>query len=185
MPGPVFLHTDDDTVSLHTVEEADLPFLQRNWNDPDVRRLLRSPTPRNGKQAEKSFEEWLSDDDSVNLLVCAEPDDDAESDPTPVGMVSLFRIDEQAGVGTLACWITPDAHGEGYATLATEAMVAHAFEERRLHKVVGEAYAHNVASQRVLEKVGLQEEGVLRDEKFVDGEHVDVHRYGLLADEWP
>jgi RimJ/RimL family protein N-acetyltransferase len=36
----------------------------------------------------------------------------------------------------------------------------------------------------VLEKVGLREEGVLRDERFVDGEHVDVHRFGLLVDEW-
>jgi RimJ/RimL family protein N-acetyltransferase len=182
MPGPVFLHTDDDAVALRTVEEEDLPFLQRNWNDPDVRRLLRSPTPRNGKQTDEAFEEWLSDDDSVNLLVSDESD--GGDDPEPVGTVSLFRIDEQAGVGTLACWITPDAHGEGYATLATEAMVAHAFDERRLHKVVGEAYAHNTASRRVLEKVGLREEGVLRDEKFVDGDHVDVHRYGLLADEW-
>lgn len=181
MPGPVFLHTEAASLALRTVEEGDLPFLQRNWNDPDVRRLLRSPTPRNGKQAEKSFEEWLSGDDSVNLLVCEESGDD----PEPVGMVSLFRIDEQAGVGTLACWIAPDAHGEGYATLATRAMVRNAFAERRLHKVIGEAYAHNVASRRVLEKVGLQEEGVLRDEKFVEGEHVDVHRYGLLADEWP
>jgi RimJ/RimL family protein N-acetyltransferase len=180
MPGPVFVHTDDD-VGLRTVEEEDLPFLQRNWNDPDVRRLLRSPTPRNGKQAEESFEEWLSDDDSVNLLVS----DESGDEPDPVGMVSLFRIDEQAGVGTLACWITPDAHGEGYATVATEAMVAHAFEERRLHKVVGQAYAHNTASRRVLEKVGLREEGVLRDQKFVDGDHVDVHQYGLLESEWP
>ena len=182
MPGPVFLHTDDDSVALRTVEEEDLPFLQRNWNDPDVRRLLRSPTPRNGKQAEKSFEEWLSDDDSVNLLVSDESAD--AEDPDPVGMVSLFRIDEQSGVGTLACWITPDAHGEGYATLATRAMIRHAFTERRLHKVVGEAYAHNTASRRVLEKAGLREEGVLREEKFVDGEYVDVHRHGLLADEW-
>ena len=180
MPGPVFLYTDDDGVALRTVEAEDLPFLQRNWNDPDVRRLLRSPTPRNGKQTEESFEEWLSDDDSVNLLVC----DESGDDPEPVGMVSLFRIDEQAGVGTLACWIEPEAHGEGYATLATRTVVDHAFEERRLHKVVGAAYAHNAASRRVLQKVGLREEGVLRDQKFVDGEHVDVHRYGLLVDEW-
>jgi RimJ/RimL family protein N-acetyltransferase len=179
MPGPVFLNTDDDAVSLRTVEEEDLPFLQRNLNDPEVRGLLRSPTPRNGEQMRETFEERLSDDDGVSLLVCAASDDD----PEPVGSVALFRIDEQAGVGTLACWIDPEFHGEGYATLATEAMVEYAFDDRRLHKVVGEAYAHNEASRRVLEKVGLREEGVLRDEQFVDGEHVDVHRFGLLADE--
>lgn len=157
MPGPVFLHTDDEAVTLRTVEEANLPFLQRNSNDPAVRRLLRSPTPRNGKQMQESFEERTSSEDSVSLLVRAEGDEE----PEPVGSVALFRIDEQAGVGTLA----------------TETMVDHAFDDRRLHKVVGEAYAHNTASRRVLGKVGL------RDEKFVGGDHVDIHRFGLLADE--
>jgi RimJ/RimL family protein N-acetyltransferase len=173
MPGPVFLHTDDEAVTLRTVEEANLPFLQRNSNDPAVRRLLRSPTPRNGKQMQESFEERTSSEDSVSLLIRAEGDEE----PEPVGSVALFRIDEQAGVGTLACWVDPAFHGEGYATLATETMVDHAFDDRRLHKVVGEAYAHNTASRRVLEKVGL------RDEKFVGGDHVDIHRFGLLADE--
>ena len=157
MPGPVFLHTDDEAVTLRTVEEANLPFLQRNSNDPAVRRLLRSPTPRNGKQMQESFEERTSSEDSVSLLVRAEGDEE----PEPVGSVALFRIDEQAGV----------------ATLATETMVDHTFDDRRLHKVVGEAYAHNTASRRVLGKVGL------RDEKFVGGDHVDIHRFGLLADE--
>jgi RimJ/RimL family protein N-acetyltransferase len=57
MPGPVFLHTDDEDATLRTVEEAGLPFLRRNWNDPEVRRLLRSPTPRNDYQTEEAFEE--------------------------------------------------------------------------------------------------------------------------------
>jgi RimJ/RimL family protein N-acetyltransferase len=55
-------------------------------------------------------------------------------------------------------------------------MVRYAFEERRLHKVAASAFAPNAASRRVLEKVGLREEGVLRGENFVGGEHVDVHR---------
>jgi len=42
----------------------------------------------------------------------------------------------------------------------------------------------NEGSKRVLEKVGFEREGTLRDQVFVSGEHVDVGRYGLLADEW-
>lgn len=180
MPGPVFIRGDDE-VALRTVEEEDLEFFQRNWNDPRVRRLLRGPTPENMHATREAFEDWMSDnDDGSSLLVC----DESGEEPEPVGNASLFRIDEQSGHGYLACWIDPDVQGEGYATTATRLVVDYAFRERRLHKVIAEAFAPNAASRRVLEKVGLREEGRLRDEKFVDGEYVDVYRFGMLESEW-
>jgi RimJ/RimL family protein N-acetyltransferase len=56
---------------------------------------------------------------------------------------------------------------------------------RRLPRGGGHAtvYAQNDGSRRVLEKVGFTEEGLLRQEGFVGGEHVDVVRCGLLAEE--
>ena len=78
----------------------------------------------------------------------------------------------------------PEAWGEGYATEATELLVAYGFDQLRFNKVVAHAFAFNAASRRVLEKVGFTEEGVDREEAFIDGEYVDVHRYGLLEREW-
>jgi RimJ/RimL family protein N-acetyltransferase len=63
-------------------------------------------------------------------------------------------------------------------------MCRYAFEERRLDKVVAEAYATNPGSRRVLEKVGFREEGVHRQEAFVGGERVDLVHFGLLAEEF-
>lgn len=60
----------------------------------------------------------------------------------------------------------------------------YAFRERRLNKVHEGVYAVNPASARVLEKVGFQQEGTLRQHAFVDGEYVDVLYYGLLAEEF-
>jgi len=45
MPGPVF--ASGDRVALHTVEEEDLPFLQRWRNHPDVRTPLTDTDPHN------------------------------------------------------------------------------------------------------------------------------------------
>lgn len=44
--------------------------------------------------------------------------------------------------------------------------------------------AGNEASTRVREKLGYEHEGVAREAAYVDGEHLDVHCYGVLADEW-
>lgn len=80
--------------------------------------------------------------------------------------------------------LAPESWGNGYATDALEAVCGYAFEERRLHKVYATAFETNPASRRVLEKAGFTEEGVLRQEGFAAGRHVDLHRYGLLAAEW-
>lgn len=177
MPGAAFLH--GDTVTLRTVEREDLDFLRANRNDPAIRRSLGYFAPTNEPATEQFFEDVIGDEDCVNVLVC---DDDRE-DPR-VGLVSLFEIDERAGRGELACWIAPDAQGNGYATDATATMAGYAFEERRLHRVRARANAANEPSRAALESVGFVEEGRKREAGFVDGDHVDIVHYGLLAEEW-
>lgn len=180
MPGPVFLGGDE--VTLHPVEEEDLPFLQRHRNDPAIRTGLTTTAPQNGYEAQQAHERHTGDDSGVGLLIV--PGDDATPDADPVGMVVLFDVDESNGTGELAAWVTPDEQGNGYATAGTRLVLRHAFGERRLHKVVARALVSNAPSRATLEKLGMTEEGVQRDEKYVDGEHHDVVRYSMLRREW-
>lgn len=173
MPGPVFL--EGAGVELRTIEEEDVDFLQRTINDPRVRTTLAPVRPMNRGQ-ERAWVESLGETESVNLLVC--------DDETPVGSVDLKPPNQVWGVAEVGVMIAPEHWNEGYATAAIDLLCQYAFETRRLNKVYGTVYATNPAIRRVLEKVGFQEEGVLRKEGFVDGDHVDLHRYGLLADEW-
>jgi RimJ/RimL family protein N-acetyltransferase len=173
MPGPAFLV--GDVVELRTIELEDADFLQSVVNDPRVRRGLAADAPVTGRQ-EREWIESLGDDGGVKLLVCADGD--------PVGTISMQAPDEVWGVAELGYLLAPEAWGNGYATDAVACLCRYAFRERRLHKLYAQVYATNPASGRVLEKNGFQREGVLRREAFVEGAHVDVHRYGLLADEW-
>ena len=172
MPGPVFLR--NEAVELRTVEEEDLEFVQEQVNDPDVWGTLGMSVPKNRHDEEEWLESLTGDDDRVNLLVC----DDGE----PVGLMGL-HVNDTWGVGELGYWVAPGAWGNGYCTAAVRLMARYAFEERRLHKVVAEAYDHNTGSQRVLEKAGFTREGVHREEAFVGGEYRDLLHYGLLGDE--
>ena len=172
MPGPVFL--DGERVALRTVEEEDLDFLQRNVNDPDVWRSIGTVSPVNAEQEREWFEGI--GDDGVSLLICAEGE--------PVGMAGLSDVLETWGRAEVGYWVTPEARSEGYATEATDLLVGYAFDQRRLNKVIANAFDFNAGSRRVLEKVGFTEEGLHREEAFVDGAFVDIHRYGLLAREW-
>jgi RimJ/RimL family protein N-acetyltransferase len=173
MPGALFQTSGQ--VELRTIEPEDADFLRRVVNDPQVRRSLAAVEPVNGPQEEEWIES-IGESGDTKLLVCVDGD--------AVGSVTLREPNEVWGVAEIGYMVDPAAWNNGYATDAVEGICRLAFEERRLNKVYATVYAGNDGSRRVLEKVGFTEEGLLRQEGFVDGEHVDVCRYGLLAEEF-
>lgn len=61
------------------------------------------------------------------------------------------------------------ANGKGYMTEAVKQVVRYAFEELRLHRIVGEASPQNPGSIRVLEKAGFHKEGISRSNVKING----------------
>jgi ribosomal-protein-alanine N-acetyltransferase len=76
-----------------------------------------------------------------------------------IGMIDLpIRIPKMA-VG----YVLARAHwGNGYMPEATQAVIEWAFQKPSIYRVYATTDVENIASQRVLEKVGMQREGLLR-----------------------
>ncbi|WP_132058305.1 GNAT family N-acetyltransferase [Halorussus amylolyticus] len=174
MPGAVFLR--GDSITLRTVEDEDVEFLRDAINDPDVREGLTTAKPINAEQEREYFEERISSDEDVHLLVCA--------DGEATGSIGLYDIDHRMGHCEIGLWLAAEYHGRGYGTEASRLVTDYAFRELRMHRVMARVLAHNDASRRIWEKLGFEQEGVHRDEAYHDGEYVDVRYYGVLDDEW-
>ncbi|MDX1649072.1 MAG: GNAT family N-acetyltransferase [Myxococcota bacterium] len=101
-----------------------------------------------------------------------------------VGGVDL-RLLEEGRIGEMGYALARPLWGRGLATEAARAVVGAAFEALPdLVRVRANADARNAASLRVLEKLGMRREGVLRANRFVRGEPVDEVWLGVLRDEW-
>jgi RimJ/RimL family protein N-acetyltransferase len=74
--------------------------------------------------------------------------------------------------------------GLGLATEAARAAMDYAFRSLGAEKVWARADPLNLGSVRVLEKLGMQQEGLLRKHQLRRGERVDRVYYGLLREEW-
>lgn len=89
--------------------------------------------------------------------------------------------------GTMAelGWVIAPAHrGRGYAVEAVRELVTAAFE-LGVRRVEAGCFAENAGSRRVMEKVGLRQEGYyVRESLHRDGTWRDGMSFGLLADEW-
>ncbi|GGL48593.1 GNAT family N-acetyltransferase [Halocalculus aciditolerans] len=174
MPGSVFAH--GDTVDLRTIEEADLDVLRDAVNDPRVRTTIGMRTPKNTAQEREWLEEYVTDEDHVDLAIAA--------DGETVGVVGLGPTDHPAGSAELGIWVAPEHWGNGYATDAARTMTDYAFDTLRKHRVTARVFDGNDASRRVWEKLGYTHEAVHRDAHFHSGDYVDVHYYAVLEDEW-
>jgi RimJ/RimL family protein N-acetyltransferase len=74
--------------------------------------------------------------------------------------------------------------GQGYATEAAQAILKFGFKELGMHRIWSWCVTENVASVRVLEKIGMRREGHLREKELIKGRWYDNFLYAILDHEW-
>jgi RimJ/RimL family protein N-acetyltransferase len=86
--------------------------------------------------------------------------------------------------GDIGYVLASDAWGRGYATEATRALLDFGFQGLALHRIWATCDVENRASARVLEKIGMEQEGHLRQNVRRKGEWRDSYLYAILEPEW-
>jgi RimJ/RimL family protein N-acetyltransferase len=74
--------------------------------------------------------------------------------------------------------------GQGYATEAARALIEFAFRTHQAHRVFTYCEVDNAASMRVLEKAGMQREGLIRESDWIRGAWHDQYLYAILRRDW-
>ena len=100
-----------------------------------------------------------------------------------IGAIGLM-LDQDHNRAEIGYWIGVPFWGCGYATEAAETAVTFAFEEMVMNRVTSTIFMRNTASGRVLEKIGMHQEGILRKHLLKEGIYEDVFVYGMLREEW-
>lgn len=101
-----------------------------------------------------------------------------------VADVVLQLVSEEHRQGEVGFIVHPDHQGHGYATEASRELLRLAFEDLKLHRVVGHLEARNAASARVLEKIGMRREAHFVENEYVKGEWQSGFIYAILDREW-
>jgi RimJ/RimL family protein N-acetyltransferase len=101
-----------------------------------------------------------------------------------VADVVLSLVSSEHQHGEVGYTVHPDHQRRGYATEATRELLRVAFEDLKLHRVTGHLDARNVASARVLEKLGMRREAHMVENEWVKGEWQSGIVYAMLDREW-
>jgi len=162
-------------VNLRVMEKEDLPLIAEWFSSPEVFGEYNTLRQMSRTETEKMLESPLE----------LKPFIIEKKDGSKIGFVSHFYVLHPAArhleIGYI---LLPSERGKGYCTEAVNIMVDYLFLSKESRRIQAQTDLRNVASQKVLEKVGFRKEGTLRKNFFVRGEWRDACLYSILREEW-
>lgn len=172
---------ESERLRLRAMEYRDAPALFQIFSDAAVMRYWsRGP--------------WTEEAEGVALIdrVAASVRDGTlfqwgvalkESDSV-IGTCTLAHLDWRNRRGEIGFALRRDCWGQGYMQEAARTVLTHAFTTLDFHRVEADVDPRNAASIKLLERLGFQKEGYLRERWLVGEEVNDTVFLGLLRREW-
>ncbi len=162
---------------LRPFESIDVDDVWAYASDPEVARYRPLPEPYTRNHAAEFVDRQMRTDWSTNSEFAV------VYGRRVIGGISL-HLNPEHETAELGYMLGKRWWGRGLATEAARAVVDWGFQRFKLHKVYARAHVDNKPSWRVMEKLGMTREGVLRGHWKMRDEHVDLVYYAVFHDEW-
>jgi RimJ/RimL family protein N-acetyltransferase len=107
-----------------------------------------------------------------------------QSDNHMIGEVSFIWRSIAARQGEIGYVLNPEFQHQGFATEAARALLRFGFDGLALHRIYARCDARNIASSRVMERLGMRREAFFREHTLVKGAWDDEFVYAILDHEW-
>jgi RimJ/RimL family protein N-acetyltransferase len=168
---------------LRPFEPGDLEELFAFHSLPEVARFLyweaRDLEQVRGVLEAKAGQTALEEEGQVLALAVV-----GREEGVVVGEVSLHWLSRRHRQGEIGFVFHPAYQGRGLATEAAGVVLRLGFEGLGLHRVAGRCDALNVASARLMERLGMRREAHFVHNEIFKGSWGDELVYAMLEDEW-
>ena len=178
---PTVVHIETARLTVREFTPSDVPAFHAFASDPDVvRHLAFGPTSPAESQA---MVDWAVASQAAaprTSYALAVAD---RSTREIIGSCGLLLAEDPPSGAETYFVIRKASWGMGYGTEAAAALIDYGFQNLSLHRIWAQAAPENKASLRVLEKLGMTYEGLVRGIVLKDGRWRDAHQYSILEDD--
>lgn len=163
-----------EKVKLRAVELSDSDLLRTMINDPEIENLLGGWSfPVSQAEQQRWLEKAILAGDTLRVMI--------DVGNKPIGTAILSDIDYKNGTAQIHIKLgINEERNKGYGTDTIRTLVKYAFCELRLHCVYAQVSQHNIPSQKLFSKCDFQQEGILRDRLYKNGEHISVLMFSII-----
>ncbi len=170
-----------DRLLLRAFSNEDASHVQELAGTIEIAEMtLNIPHPYLDGMAESWIKDHQKNFESGTSLVFAIVEKTNEKLVGAIGLTLTPRFSR----AELGYWIGKPYWGLGYATEASLAVLRYGFEKMKLNKIYASHMTRNPASGRVMQKIGMEKEGVLKQHALKWDQFVDMATYGILASTW-
>lgn len=160
---------DTERLLLRPLSISDVEQIAKLGGDWDVASMTsRMPYPYSVEAAVQ----WLDDHQADGELVRG-----ITFDGELIGICGY--LPDEGGTAEIGYWVGKPYWGQGFATEAAKALIAHAFKTGPFHTLTCGHFTDNTASRRVIEKLGFAYVGPCACWCEAQGREVDAIRYRL------
>ena len=173
---------ETERLILMSLRMEDADFIFREWGSPVVTHYMRDEEPLRSRE---EAEEWLRPLQTPEEMPTFKWwGIESKRDHELIGTCGFCRRSKQHHWAEMGYDLWPDYWGQGLMPEALRALLGYGFEVMELNRVEATTHTENQRSMRVLEKLGFQREGVLREYYCREGMYNDQVLFSLLRREW-
>lgn len=168
----------------YKIEDAEQVF--NNWaSDPLCCQFLSFEPHKDLAETKKILQIWIEnyDNGSYDWVI------ETKTDHEIIGSISVTNghhaFDIKSGIAEVGYCFGSKYWGHGYATEALRAVIEYLLNEAGMYLIEARYISGNPASGRVMQKVGMKKESVLRSRRInkVTKERNDLIVYSITKDE--
>lgn len=181
-----------DRIYLRAITEEDLPYYFNWLNDAETTRYMqRGIYPNNMDEMQEYMKSMQRSKDGMHLAIIRKEQylDGILKNPLRnekhIGNITLLNIHPTFRTAEISIIIgDKQCRGNGYGTEAIKLLVNHCFTRMNLNRLQAGSVINNYGSMRAFLKAGFQQEGILRQAYYCDGEYQDVQIMSILKKDW-
>ena len=174
---------ETERLILRPFRIADAPAMFRNWaSDPAVTRYVTWPTHKNAEETAGIIESWVRQ--TAEAPAFYQWAIELKSLGEPIGSIAVAHLNTGAESAELGWCIGRAWWGQGVMPEAGAAVVAFLFERAGFRRVAARYDTRNTKSGRVMQKLGMTREGVLRQAGRCNAGVCDEVVYSILRSEY-
>jgi len=177
------LHFETSRLALRSFQDSDLePFLAYR-NDPEVAKYQSWDVPY-PRESGLQFIELMKTASLQRQGEWVQLSLELKSTHQMIGDVAFCAMVYDGQQALMGYSLARSYWRKGYAFEAVTALLNYLFEERGLHRVIAECDVENMASWKLLEKLGFRREAYLVENTYFKGKYGSEYHYAMLAREW-
>lgn len=174
---------ETERIILRKIGVKDAQLMYDNWaSDNDVSKYVTWCTHKDVNETSELLKNWESEYTKLNCyrwcIVSKENDE-------PIGTIDVCKSNDNLEMAEIGYCMSKRYWNKGIMTECANRIIQFLFEEVGYKRIQATHALENPASGRVMQKIGMKYEGIIRDgNRLNNGNLCDVAMYSILAREY-